>query len=93
MFTNRFVEVSFFLILENYFQIYGKNLNFPQKFLLNFKTGYQLKDRLLPCVPVYSPGVYFNLTPLFTAFEKVSEGIVDTFLIFHSFSQKVHTYF
>ena len=33
MFTNRFVETSFFIVMENYFQTYRKNFSFSQSLL------------------------------------------------------------
>ena len=43
------------------------------------KNGYPLKGSVLPCVPVFPSRVSFYLTPLPTAFEKVSSGTFDPY--------------
>ena len=67
MFTNRFVEISFF------------SFSFLSQTSIDFqKRGYQLKDRLFPSVPEYSARVLFYLTPL-SSHSKKCEGIFDSY--------------
>ena len=77
MFTNRFIEISFFFVLEisySYF-VFAKYSVFLRIFFLIFsKKGYQLKDRLLPVFLHASLQSHFA-EPLSTAFETNCWGI------------------
>ena len=75
MFTDRFVEMSFFN-KEVYFQVHWKQLNFSRNLLSIYEKMYQFNNRLLSGVPVYFPRVGFHLTSLSTAFETVCGGIL-----------------
>ena len=48
LFTNRFVEIAFFFVMENISKFIGK-FEFFSELLLIFKKGYKLKDRRLRC--------------------------------------------
>ena len=64
--------------MESYSQTYWNKISFSQKLLLILKKGYQLKDSLTLCEPLYSPRVLFYLTLLSTAFEAF-EGLFDPY--------------
>ena len=61
MFTNPFVEISFF-VMEKYIQVYRKSFSFPQKLLMIFKKRVSNERPPILSMPAYSPRVsyYFN---------------------------------
>ena len=86
MFINRFVEFLFFSLWKLISKFIGKFFVF-QKLIVTIEKGYQLKNRLVPCVIIYSPRVSFYLTPLFFARKKSLRENSTHVLIFFIFSK------
>ena len=91
MFTNRFFEISIVFRFGIFFSVFAV---FSQRLQI-FENGCELKDRLLPCVSVYSSVLFlldFSVYSLLWRLFDISKTTLSNLILFDQFSKNILLY-